>query len=107
MSAGKKSLPRSAKIQAKELLSTLRRVRTKTDGCTSSPDFNFVQCCIEHDINYRDNPNEITRADADKRLRKCIQAKGFIILPWLYWSAVRLFGGNAWKNAASSTQEDF
>ncbi len=66
------------------------------DGCTGVPDFDFGQdCCGEHDFHYQDN--DITRAEADRRLRKCIQKKGYIILPWVYWLGVRIFGGQYWN----------
>ena len=67
----------------------------KFDGCTSSPDFNFVSCCNKHDYDYQDLT--ISRARADKRLRKCMQRKGWIFLPWFYWAMVRVFGGNHYK----------
>lgn len=63
----------------------------KYDGCTSSPDFTFgTDCCGEHDYWYQDL--SLTRAEADKKLRKCIQRKGYIVLPWIYWLGVRIFG---------------
>lgn len=88
---------RTAAQQAKELKNTIDRVRSKTDGCSNSPDFTFSECCIEHDINYRKNPDQITRSEADKRLRQCIGEHGLIVLPWLYWAAVRLFGRKSWN----------
>lgn len=66
------------------------------DGCTAVPDFDFgSDCCGEHDYHYQDK--NITRAEADKRLRECIQKKGYIVLPWVYWLGVRVFGGLFWK----------
>lgn len=41
-----------------------------SDGCTSSPDLNFRTCCEEHDYHYRSG--DISRSQADKRLRQCI-----------------------------------
>lgn len=64
----------------------------KFDGCTNAPDLNAADCCAEHDYHYQDL--DLTRAQADKKLRKCMQKKGWIILPWIYWGAVRIFGGN-------------
>lgn len=78
-----------------------------TDGCSSSPDFFYTVCCDAHDIAYRtghdENGQAITRAEADKRLFKCMRKAGKTpligthLLPAVYWSAVRLFGGKAWK----------
>jgi hypothetical protein len=68
----------------------------KYDGCTAVPDFDFgADCCGEHDTYYQDLT--ITRAEADKKLRECIQKKGYILLPWVYWLGVRLFAGGVWE----------
>ena len=67
-----------------------------SDGCTNSPDFNFTHCCVDHDNDYERQTG--TRAQADKKLRKCIQESwGGIFLPWIYWGAVRIFGGSHWR----------
>lgn len=74
------------------------------DGCTSSPDFNFgYDCCGEHDYYYQSG--EISRAEADKRLRKCMQKKGYIVLPWVYWAGVRLFGRGIWAKHKHEDQK--
>lgn len=66
------------------------------DGCTASPDFNFgSDCCAEHDIHYQEQ--SISRSEADKRLRECIQKKGYVALPWIYWLGVRMFGWKFWN----------
>jgi hypothetical protein len=61
-----------------------------TDGCTMSPDFDFRDCCVRHDLDYW--RGDVTRAEADRRLRQCIKEKGYVVLPWIYWAGVRLFG---------------
>ena len=67
------------------------------DGCTAVPDFDFgADCCGEHDFHYQEG--DVTRAEADKRLRACIKAKGYTGLSWAYWLGVRLFAGGVWKN---------
>lgn len=72
------------------------------DGCTAVPDFNFgTDCCGEHDYHYQDG--DVSRADADKRLRQCIQKKGYVVLPWVYWLGVRLFGRNHYKNSQGTS----
>ena len=73
-----------------------------TDGCTASPDFNFTGCCEDHDFSYRNAA--ISRRQADRRLRACIRSKGWVLLPWVYWIAVRLFGWRAynWDKLAST-----
>lgn len=77
------------------------------DGCTDSPDLFYSRCCDEHDIYYRTGLDEdgkpITRAEADRRLFRCMQRAGKtpivgrFLLPALYWGAVRIFGANAWR----------
>jgi hypothetical protein len=70
----------------------------KYDGCTASPDLNFgSDCCGEHDYHYQDT--DVSRAEADKRLRECIQKKGYIVLPWVYWLGVRIFGSRHYKKS--------
>lgn len=79
----------------------------KGDGCTSSPDLFYRRCCDEHDIHYRTGKTvdgePITRAQSDARLFQCMKnagktpVVGRFILPAVYWTAVRLFGGRAWR----------
>jgi len=56
-------------------------------GCTMSPDFNFKECCLRHDVmmNYKQG---IDDRQAHRILRKCIASKGHPVLAWVYWSAV-------------------
>lgn len=78
-----------------------------TDGCSDSPEFFYHTCCEEHDIAYRTGKDEdgvpISRADADKQLFRCMREAGKTpiigthVLPAIYWTAVRLFGGKSWK----------
>lgn len=74
-----------------------------TDGCSGVPDF-YLDCCIIHDWWYRTHRNldgsSITRAEADKRLMKCIQADSWFgkfspMAWWRYWG-VQKFGKKAW-----------
>lgn len=68
----------------------------KYDGCTAVPDFNFgADCCNLHDYFYR--THAVTRSMADRKLRECIQRKGYIVLPWIYWLGVRIFGRRFWN----------
>ena len=87
----------TAREQATALRAVYRRMRGKTDGCTLSPDFDFKACCDLHDVRYRANPERIPRAMADRLLRRCIREKGYRVLPWVYWGAVRIFGRAFWK----------
>lgn len=65
-----------------------------SDGCTSAPDFTFRACCEQHDRDYFDHT--VTRRDADDALRACMQTQGYVILPWVYWLAVRALGRGFW-----------
>jgi hypothetical protein len=75
----------------------------KYDGCTGVPDFDFgADCCGEHDYHYQ--LSDISRAEADRRLRECLRKKGYFVLPWVYWFGVRVFG---WKFYRTKQTEIF
>ena len=84
----------SSKLSFREQLNLVKegfKKGFKYDGCTAVPDFDFgADCCGEHDYHYQ--AADISRAEADKKLRQCIQKKGYIVLPWIYWLGVRIFG---------------
>jgi len=61
-----------------------------SDGCTGVPDLDFRACCEKHDFAYRNGT--LSRAEADRELRRCIADHGYLLLPWIYWIGVRLFG---------------
>jgi hypothetical protein len=72
------------------------RKGVKYDGCTGVPDFDFgADCCGEHDYHYQ--IGDVSRAEADKRLRQCLRKKGYFVLPWAYWLGVRLLGWKFYK----------
>ena len=74
-----------------------------SDGCTMVPDL-YLVACIEHDFYYataRDfYGNLISRAEADKRLRKRIQKMSRLkkFSPWSYlvYTGVTMFGWMFW-----------
>lgn len=71
----------------------------KSDGCTGVADF-YVDCCYLHDHFYRVGEHwkvgggPVTRAEADKALRQCIQSRSkfgrFSPMSWIRWAGVRL-----------------
>ncbi len=61
-----------------------------TDGCTMSPNLVFYSCCVDHDVDYA--TGEVSREEADRKLRQCISSKNYPILCWVYWLSVRLMG---------------
>lgn len=67
----------------------------KSDGCTSFPDGDYFECCVEHDKAYYAGGSWIARWRADKKLYKCVSAKGGFkhkfIAP-VMWAGVRVFG---------------
>ena len=84
----------TARQQVRAVVASAKRAFS-SDGCTSVPDFNFGKdCCAQHDRDYFDC--EITRAEADRRMRECISRKGYLVLPWVYWIGVRIFGRGFW-----------
>lgn len=72
-----------------------RRLGT-TEGCSFVPDFNFVGCCITHDLHYE--KHDVTREQADDELYYCILGHGHRFLARLYWAGARLGGQASWDN---------
>lgn len=77
----------------------------KGDGCSKVPDFHYRCCCDEHDIHYRTgmtiDGQRLTRKEADQHFLKCMQNRGGVLLPYIYYFGVRLFGENAWDRDRS------
>lgn len=84
------------------------RVRDKaaqlgSDGCSNATGA-FADCCLEHDILYRTgmtlDGDPISRRDADARFKACMRRHSrlgwFSPMALIRWSAVRMFGGNAY-----------
>lgn len=61
-----------------------------TDGCSAAPDFNFSDCCKEHDFAYRNGTQSRYAADWD--LAKCIWHKGHPDIAIIYYLVVRAVG---------------
>lgn len=55
-------------------------------------------CCDEHDLAYVQGGPAKWRAWADRLLRRCMIRRGYPVRAWLYWAAVRLFGGRHWRD---------
>ena len=55
------------------------------DGCTAVPDLTYSKCCRAHDADYRyavnEEGEELTREEADKRLRECMMKTGKTLTP--------------------------
>lgn len=63
----------------------------KSDGCSYSPDFNFNQCCRDHDRAYYYGGSKQQRKRTDQKFRQCVRNKGHAILDDVYYSGVRVF----------------
>mgnify|MGYP003524634728 CR=1 FL=1 len=80
-----------------------RAIELKSDGCTGVPDFH-LKCCLEHDAHYRlhcdMDGNPITKSEADKQFRLCIQQESklgrFSPMSWWRWLGVKWFGRHSW-----------
>ena len=88
----------------------------RADGCTASPEFFYTECCNAHDVAYRTGVSvtgfPITRREADRQLYQCMHQLGHTpilgrwVIPWIYWTAVRLFGGFAWQEKRSISMRE-
>ncbi len=76
----------------------------KYDGCTGVPDFDFGHdCCGEHDYHYQ--IGDLSRTEADRRMRECIKAKGYVPLAWIYWLGVRVLARHKWNEYRKKIDE--
>ena len=76
-----------------------KAAQLESDGCSFVSEA-FHQCCLEHDVHYRTQKRLdgtlISRRDADKRFRECMQMRSTFgkasPMAWWRWAGVRLFG---------------
>lgn len=83
----------------------VRRVAASlhSDGCSVVSEL-YHDCCLEHDIHYRTqrqlDGKFITRSEADKQFRVCMQSrspfKWFSLVSWIRWAGVRIFGASSY-----------
>jgi hypothetical protein len=66
-----------------------------TDGCSMWPDDRWVQCCVEHDLDYWCGGSSDDRKRADAGLRQCVGADSGAFMGWMMYWGVRA-GGVAW-----------
>jgi len=84
----------------------------ESDGCSMVLDF-YKRCCIFHDWWYATHLDfdlsDISRAEADKRFRHCIQSRSmlrkFSPMSWWRWLGVRTWGGRPWANERNGVSE--
>jgi hypothetical protein len=68
---------------------------TPSDNCTAFPDGKYADCCFEHDVAYFRGGSWKERWRADKKLYKCVVAKGGFkhkFTATMMWLGVRAFG---------------
>jgi hypothetical protein len=75
------------------LLKRIKRFNQKLCyGCSYTPDFNFFNCCKEHDDAYDKGGTEEDKKKADNQLRECIKQQGHPHKANLYYMGVKVFG---------------
>lgn len=94
--AAQQTEPTNVDAEAKKVSSVQNIVQPdfKGDGCSYWFDWNFKDCCMNHDIAYQQSSNWRTRLKADNRLFMCIAGKGVVqkaVAP-VMWLGVRIFG---------------
>lgn len=62
-----------------------------SDGCTLSPDWKVLHCCIEHDMDYWCGGTKEERKKSDQVFYKCVQEQSDNI-GTLYWIGFRVGG---------------
>lgn len=71
------------------------------DACTFFPDGDYADCCLAHDRDYYRGGTKAERKASDKRLSRCVRAKGHKYISKLMYVGVRV-GGVAWLKAPFS-----
>ena len=66
-----------------------------SDGCSCWPDWDYYDCCYNHDKDYWWGGTPQERKESDLRLMKCISEKGHTILPIFMYIGVRI-NGHGW-----------
>jgi hypothetical protein len=67
----------------------------KSDGCSLWPDSEWVDCCVEHDVNYWMGGTGEERKQSDIALGKCARRKGHPIMSRFIYFFTRI-GGVSW-----------
>ena len=64
-----------------------------TDWCSMFPDWNWKECCVEHDKSYWKGGTKWQKENADKKLQICVWKKwhpniGFLMKIWvsIWWT---------------------
>jgi len=66
-----------------------------SDGCSCWPDYEWIDCCVEHDAIYWMGGTREERKQADIALQKCVSQKGHILIGKIMYYGARI-GGVYW-----------
>lgn len=66
--------------------------KRKKDCCSFWPDGNWQDICCQHDVDYRKNPDNLTRLEADLDLKAGVEASGHPVMAQVMFCGVRLLG---------------
>ncbi len=66
-----------------------------SDGCSCWPDWDYYECCYEHDKVYWWGGTAEERKEADLRLIECVAEKEHRVMPYFMYIGVRI-GGHGW-----------
>ncbi len=67
----------------------------KSDGCSCWPDYDYTDCCVEHDAIYWMGGTSEERNQADIALQRCVSQKGHPYIGKFMYFGVRV-GGAYW-----------
>ena len=90
-----KQLESRAEAVCRERRSAPPHTAFKTDGCSMSPDGDWLSCCLEHDIEYWCGGPPEARRRADSDLRVCVERDHGGFQAGAMYYGVRA-GGPAW-----------
>ncbi|MDP2644282.1 MAG: hypothetical protein Q8P24_05035 [Desulfobacterales bacterium] len=66
-----------------------------SDGCSWWPDWDYSDCCYNHDKDYWRGGTPGERKASDVRLMQCVSGKGHTIMPLIMYTGVRI-AGHGW-----------
>lgn len=66
-----------------------------SDGCSCWPDWDWVECCVEHDLVYWIGGTREERKAADRELATCVSKRGYPFIARVMYLGVRT-GGVWW-----------
>ncbi len=71
----------------------------ESDGCSSCPDGNWMDCCEVHDLAYWKGGTMKERWDADRALFSCVRQRTNFLWASVMFAAVRIGGFPYWPTS--------